>query len=78
MKCFKVQSNTETYVVVNSKCGLTGKQLRDWIVAQVYIVCVCMCVHVWVCVCMFCLSVRESVCLSVCRSVGLSVHLYKD
>ena len=29
-----VQSNTETYVVVNSKCGLTGKQLRDWIVAQ--------------------------------------------
>jgi hypothetical protein len=23
-----VQSNTETYIVVNSKCGLTGKQLR--------------------------------------------------
>jgi hypothetical protein len=29
-----VQSNTETYIRINSKCGLTGKQLRDWIVAQ--------------------------------------------
>jgi len=29
-----IQSCTETWIVVNCKCGLTGKQLRDWIVAQ--------------------------------------------
>jgi hypothetical protein len=29
-----LQSSTETWIVDNCKCGLTGKQLRDWIVAQ--------------------------------------------
>ena len=29
-----VQSYTETWIVVNAKCGLTGKQLRDWIATQ--------------------------------------------